>query len=79
MPELPESDIKRIVRQRLREGSLNRAAETLRPVASLGGRVCSVCGFSITLGRTECQVAGNPAHFTCAVVWNEESERVPPS
>jgi len=59
------------------EGTLTRATGSLRPVASVGGRSCSVCGFSITLGGSECQLAGNPVHFTCAVVWKEESERLP--
>jgi hypothetical protein len=70
MPELPESDIRRIVRRRLTEGILNRATGSLRPVTSVGGRSCSVCGFSITLGRNECQVAGNVAALEHRrVVW----------
>jgi hypothetical protein len=73
-PELPELEIRRVVRHRMREGTL---FATTSPVpcatASSGKSVCVVCGFSITAGRNECEVSGFRAHERCAVLWREES------
>lgn len=76
MAELPESEIRRLVGSRLREGSLLAATETIRPaLAADGSHSCVVCGFTIAAGRNECRVAGAPTHERCAVIWREESDR----
>lgn len=75
-PELPEAEIRRIVRERLREGVLRKAPATLPEARTAVGRSsCMVCGFAISKGRSECQVAGASAHERCAIVWIEESKR----
>ena len=75
-PELPESDIRRIVRQRLREGTLLAATRTVPAAAAASGsNVCLVCGFAIRAGRNECAIDGARAHEGCAVMWREESDR----
>lgn len=76
-PELPESEIRRIVRQRLREGSLLAVTSAVpAATAARGNKVCVVCGFAIRAGRNECEMDGARAHERCAVVWREESDRV---
>ena len=75
-PELPEAEIRRIVRERLREGVLRKAPAALAEARTATGRnSCMVCGFAISKGRSECQVAGANAHERCAMVWVEESKR----
>jgi hypothetical protein len=76
MPELPESEIRRVVRKRLREGTLLETTSTVRAgAAAIGNSVCIVCGFTIEAGRNESDVSGARAHERCAVVWREESDR----
>jgi hypothetical protein len=75
-PELPETDLRRIVRKRMREGTLSATTRTVPPgKRATGGSICVVCGFSITAGRNECEVSGLRAHEPCAVIWREESDR----
>jgi len=75
-PELPEAEIRRIVRERFREGVLRKAPTALPEARTAAGRnSCMVCGFAISKGRSECQVAGASAHERCAMVWIEESKR----
>ena len=75
-PELPEAEIRRIVRERLREGVLRKAPAAFPAARTAAGRnSCMVCGFAISKGRSECQVAGASAHERCAIVWIEESKR----
>jgi hypothetical protein len=75
-PELPEPEIRRLIRQRFREGSLLVMTRTIPPgVAGLGNHICTVCGFAILAGRNECNVEGAAAHEGCAVIWREESDR----
>ena len=75
--ELPEAEIRRIVRKRLREGTLLAATSTVpTATAARGYSVCMVCGFAIRAGRNECEMDGARAHERCAVVWREESDRV---
>jgi hypothetical protein len=75
-PELPESEIRRVVRKRLREGALLVATHTVpAATAARGNSVCVVCGFAIRAGRNECEMDGARAHERCAVVWREESDR----
>src|SRR5262249_31213160 len=75
-PELPEAEIRRIVRERLREGVLRKAPTALPEARGAGGgNSCWVCGFAIPRGRGECQVAGASAHERCAMVWIDESKR----
>jgi hypothetical protein len=75
-PELPEPQIRRVVRQRMREGMLSVTTSPVRlAIVASGKSVCAVCGFSITAGRSECDVSGLRAHEQCAVIWREESDR----
>jgi hypothetical protein len=75
-PELPEPEIRRLVRQRFREGSLLVTTGTIPPaVAAIGNHVCTVCGFAIVAGRNECNVEAAAVHERCAVIWREESDR----
>jgi hypothetical protein len=75
-PELPEPEIRRVVRQRMREGTLSATGSPVRPARAASGKnVCIVCGFAITAGRNECEVSGLRAHERCAVIWREESDR----
>jgi len=74
-PELLEQQIRRLVRERFREGSLPETTSTVPPaVAAVGNHVCTVCGFTILAGRRECNVEGAAAHERCAVIWREESD-----
>ena len=76
-PELPEPDIRRVVRQRMREGTLSATTSPGQPaIAAAGKSACVVCGFSITAGRNECEVSGLHVHERCAVIWREESDRL---
>ena len=75
-PELPDSEIRRIVRKRLREGTLLAATGTvLAATEAMGRSVCVVCGFTVRAGRNECEIEGTRAHERCAVAWREESDR----
>jgi hypothetical protein len=77
MPELLESDIRRVVQQRIRKGTLSATILTLPPSRrATGGTPCVVCGFTITAGRNECEVSGFHVHERCAVIWREESDRL---
>src|SRR5215470_14340560 len=61
---------------RFREGVLRKAPTALPEARTAAGRnSCMVCGFAISKGRSECQVAGASAHERCAMVWIEESKR----
>jgi hypothetical protein len=76
-PELPEAEIRRVVRRRLREGSLLATTSTVpAPTVAKGNSVCVVCGFAIRARRNECEMDGARAHERCAVVWREESDRL---
>ena len=73
-PDLPEAEIRRIVRERLREGVILKAPASFPEPRTAGGRnSCMVCGFAISKGRSECQVAGASTHERCAMVWIDES------
>jgi len=75
-PELPEPEIRRVIRKRLRAGTLLAATGTVPPAtAARGNSVCVVCGFAIRAGRNECEMNGARAHERCAVIWREESDR----
>jgi predicted nucleic acid-binding Zn ribbon protein len=75
-PELPEAEIRRIVRERLREGVLQAALSAISAATMAAGRnSCMVCGFAIAKGRRECRVGGASAHERCATIWIEESKR----
>jgi len=78
-PELPEAEIRQVVRERLREGILRLVTSTTEISArrATGRGQCIVCGFAIAAGRKECTVSGVRAHEICAVIWREESARVP--
>jgi hypothetical protein len=77
MPELLEPDIRRVVQQRIREGTLPATARVIPPGRrATGGTPCIVCGFTITAGRNECEVSGLRVHERCAVIWREESDRL---
>ena len=77
MTELLEPDIRRVVQQRIREGTLSATTRTLPPGRdATGGTPCIVCGFTITVGRNECEVSGFHVHERCAVIWREESGRL---
>jgi hypothetical protein len=76
-PELPPPEIQRVVRQRMREGTLPAVTRTIPQAGrASGGKLCVVCGFSIVAGRNECEVSGLSAHERCAVIWREESDRL---
>jgi hypothetical protein len=73
-PELPEREIRRVIRERIREGLLRTIAPPVpAATASAGGSSCMVCGFSISADRAECDMAGARAHERCAEIWCEES------
>lgn len=76
-PELPEAEIRRVVRRRMREGSLLATTSTV-PAATVakGNTACVVCGFVIRPRRNECEMDGARAHERCGVVWREESDRL---
>jgi hypothetical protein len=63
-PELLETDIRRLVHSRMREGMLPPTT------------VAIPHGFVIVAGRNEVDVAGFHAHERCAVIWREESDRL---
>ncbi len=76
-PELPESEIRRVVRHQMRERALPTIGSTIPPGRrASGGTRCVVCGFDITAGRNECEVGGLWANETCAVIWRQESDRL---
>ena len=75
-PELPEVEIRRVVRERLREGMLWVISTPIPAATAATGRDdCIVCGFPIGAGRKECAVSGARAHEICATIWLEESPR----
>jgi hypothetical protein len=76
-PELPDREIRRVVRDRLRKGTLP-IADTAIPSAraAAGTNACVVCGFTISADRNECAVLDGSAHEPCAVIWREESDRL---
>ena len=75
--ELREADIRRVVQDRMKAGSLSVTTSTI-PIGNRasGGTRCIICGSSITAGRNECEVSGLRAHERCAVIWREESDRI---
>jgi hypothetical protein len=76
-PELLETDIRRLVHSRMREGMLPPTTVAIPPGRqSYGGDTCIICGFVIVAGRNEVDVAGFHAHERCAVIWREESDRL---
>jgi hypothetical protein len=76
-PELLETDIRRLVHSRMREGMLPPTTVAIPPGRqSYGGDTCIICGFVIVAGRNEVDVVGFHAHERCAVIWREESDRL---
>jgi hypothetical protein len=76
-PEIPESEIRRVVRERMREGVLAVVTGRIPPGdVAKGGGYCVICGFVIAAGRHECEILGLHAHERCAVIWREESDHI---
>ena len=79
-PDLPEAEIQRVVRERMREGVLPSidaplpAATDAKSTDAARSSQCIVCGFAIGAGRKECQVSGGSAHEICAMIWRDESD-----
>src|SRR5215467_10157003 len=75
-PELPAREIGRIIRERVRRGTLPVTDQAIPPaVCAKGTNACAIRGFTISAGRNECGVLDGYAHELCAVVWREESDR----
>ncbi len=76
-PELLETDIRRLVQSRIREGTLPATTIAIPPGRrSKGGDTCIICGFVILAGRNEADVSGLHAHERCAVIWREECDQL---
>lgn len=76
-PELPEREIRRLVRDRFRTGTLPVTDQAIPPARRANGaNACLVCGFMISADRNECAILDGHAHEMCAVLWREESDKL---